>query len=37
VERFRGIASMPPGRLPHLYAEAFARVFAEQFKGGQDS
>ncbi len=37
VERFRGIASMPPGRLPHLYAEAFARVFAEQFKVGQDS
>jgi type VI secretion system protein ImpI len=37
VERFRGIASMPPGRLPHLYAEAFARVFAEQFKLGPDS
>ena len=37
VERFRGIVSMPPGRLPHLYAEAFARVFAEQFKLGSDS
>jgi type VI secretion system FHA domain protein len=31
-ERFRAIANMPAGRLPHLYAEAFARVFAQAFK-----
>ncbi|MGA2562752.1 MAG: FHA domain-containing protein [Steroidobacteraceae bacterium] len=37
VERFRGIANMPPGRLPHLYAEAFAREFAEEFKLDQDT
>lgn len=32
-ERFRGITEMPPGKLPHLFAEAFARVFAAEFKG----
>jgi type VI secretion system FHA domain protein len=36
-ERFHGIADMPPGKLPHLFAEAFARVFAEEFKGTHGS
>jgi len=36
-ERFHGIADMPAGKLPHLFAEAFARVFAEEFKGGHGS
>jgi type VI secretion system protein len=33
AERFRGIAEMPAGRLPLLFTEAFARVFAQEFKG----
>jgi type VI secretion system protein len=33
-ERFRSITEMPSGRLPHLFTEAFARVFAAEFKGG---
>jgi predicted component of type VI protein secretion system len=32
-ERFRSITEMPAGRPPHLFAEAFARVFAAEFKG----
>jgi predicted component of type VI protein secretion system len=33
-ERFRSITEMPSGKLPHLFSEAFARVFAVEFKGG---
>jgi type VI secretion system protein len=33
-ERFRNITEMPAGSLPQLFAEAFARVFAAEFKGG---
>jgi type VI secretion system FHA domain protein len=36
-ERFHAIADMSPGKLPHLFAEAFARVFAEEFKGNHGS
>jgi predicted component of type VI protein secretion system len=36
-ERFHGIADMPAAKLPLLFAEAFARVFAEEFKGGPGS
>jgi type VI secretion system protein len=36
-ERFHGIADMAPGKLPHLFAEAFAHVFAEEYKGTHGS
>lgn len=36
-ERFRSITEMPTGRLPHLFTEAFARVFAAEFKGSGTS
>ena len=36
-DRFRSITEMPAGRLPHLFAEAFARVFAAEFKGSSAS
>ena len=36
-ERFRSITEMPSGRLPHLFTEAFARVFAAEFKGSGGS
>ena len=33
--RFRSITEMPAGKLPHLFAEAFARAFAAAFKHEQ--
>jgi type VI secretion system FHA domain protein len=33
TERFRTITDMGNAKLPHLFAEAFARVFAGEFKG----
>jgi predicted component of type VI protein secretion system len=30
--RFRTITEMPPGRLPQLFAEAFARAFAAEYR-----
>lgn len=32
-ERFRSITDMSSGKLPHLFSEAFARVFAAEFNG----
>jgi type VI secretion system protein len=34
TERFRTITDMSEAKLPHLFAEAFARAFAAEFKGG---
>jgi hypothetical protein len=31
-ERFRSITEMSGGKLPHLFIEAFARVFAAEFR-----
>ena len=36
-ERYLSITEMAAGKLPHLFAEAFARVFAAEFKGGGGS
>jgi type VI secretion system protein len=36
-ERFHSITEMPAGKLPHLFTEAFARVFAAEFKGTSGS
>jgi predicted component of type VI protein secretion system len=36
-ERFRSITEMSGGKLPHLFIEAFARVFAAEFKGSSAS
>jgi type VI secretion system protein len=33
-ERFLSITEMSAGELPHLFSEAFARVFAAEFKAG---
>jgi type VI secretion system protein len=33
TERFRTITDMSDAKLPHLFAEAFARAFAAEFKG----
>jgi type VI secretion system protein len=33
TERFRSITDMSDARLPHLFAEAFARAFAAEFRG----
>jgi predicted component of type VI protein secretion system len=36
-ERFRSITEMPSGKLPHLFIEVFARVFAAEFKSSSTS
>jgi len=36
-ERYLSITEMAAGRLPQLFAEAFARVFAAEFKGSGGS
>jgi type VI secretion system protein len=37
TERFRTITDMSDARLPHLFAEAFARAFAAEFAGDSGS
>jgi type VI secretion system protein len=34
TERFRSITDMSEAKLPHLFAEAFARAFAAEFRSG---
>ncbi|HEY2419436.1 MAG TPA: type VI secretion system-associated FHA domain protein TagH [Steroidobacteraceae bacterium] len=36
-ERFRSITEMPSGKLPHLFIEVFARVFAAEYKSSGTS
>ncbi len=36
TERFRTITDMSDAKLPHLFAEAFARAFAAEFKGDSE-